>query len=87
MYLYIYVYVCIYVNSKNDNDLETFGTGLRDCRCKESPFVNRGHDLIITGDLRFIENNHLRKLISKVPNFREVKTINWNIYKNPIRRE
>ena len=31
---------------------------------------------IITGDLRIIRNNKLRKLICKGPNYREPKTIN-----------
>ena len=34
-------------------DLETFGTGLRDCSCKESPLVNIDHGHILTGDLLF----------------------------------
>jgi hypothetical protein len=31
----------------------------------------------VTGDLRIIQNKHLRELIQKGPNFRESKTINW----------
>ena len=31
----------------------------------------------MTGDLRIIQNKHLRELIQKGPNFRESKTINW----------
>ena len=46
--------------------------------------MNRGHGHIKTGDLRFIENKHL---ISKESSFREAKTINWNIFKDAIRRE
>ena len=29
------------------NDLKTFGAGLRDWSCKESPFVNRDHGCIL----------------------------------------
>ena len=50
------------VSNNNVNDLEIFGAVLRDCSCKESQFVNRDHGHITTGDLRFIENKHLRKL-------------------------
>ena len=38
-------------NIIDGNDLETFGTVLRDCSCKKSSFVNRDHGHIITGDL------------------------------------
>ena len=55
------------------NDLETFRTGLRDCSCKESPFVDINHGQII--------NNHLRKLMRKGTIFPETRTINWYIYK------
>ena len=62
------------VNNIDVNDLETFGTVLRDCICKELQFENRGHGHVITGDLRFIKNKHLRNLISKESNFREART-------------
>ena len=42
-----------------------------------SQFVNGHHGHVVTGDLRIIRNDKLRKLISKGPNFREPKTINW----------
>ena len=64
------------VNNINVNDHLTYGTNLPLCNCQNSPFVDRDHGHIITGDLRFIENQHLRKLISKGPNYREPHPIN-----------
>ena len=65
------------VNSINTNDLESYGTGITSCDCHNSEFVNDHHGHIVTGDLRIIRNEKLRKLISKGPNYREPKTINW----------
>ena len=69
----------------NTTDLETFGTGIHDCECHNSNFRNEHHGHILTGDLRFIQNSRLRKLISKGPNFREPRTINWNKAKEEIK--
>ena len=38
----------------------------------------------MTGDLRIITNDHLRKLISKGPNYREPRSINWKKCKEAI---
>ena len=65
------------VNSIDTNDLGTFGTGITDCDCHNSQFVDEHHGHIVTGDLRIISNPKLRQLISKGPNYREPKTINW----------
>ena len=65
------------VNSINTEDGETFGTGIINCECSNSTFCDPTHSHIITGDLRIIQNQKLRKLITKGPNFREGKTINW----------
>ena len=35
------------------------------CKCNNSPFVDRYHKHIVTGDLRIIKNNDLRKLFIK----------------------
>ena len=59
------------------SDKTTFGTGLAECDCKNSDFTNKDHNHVLTGDLRIIQNKKLRDLISKGPNFREPKTINW----------
>jgi len=39
--------------------------------------MDQDHGHILTGDLRLVENQHLRKLISKGPNYREPRTIIW----------
>ena len=66
------------VESINTDDLDTFGTNLPSCQCQDSPFVDPDHGHIMTGDLSFVKNKHLRKLISKGPNYREPRNINWN---------
>ena len=65
------------VSSINTDDLETHGTGITSCDCHESEFIDGQHGHVVTGDLRIIQNDKLRKLISKGPNYREPKTINW----------
>ena len=65
------------VQNINTTDRETFGTGLSSCNCASSEFVDQNHGHVVTGNLRIIQNKHLRKLIQKGPNFREPKTINW----------
>ena len=65
------------VQNIDTNDSETFGTGLRTCNCLSSEFVDQNHGHVVTGDLRIIQNKHLRELIQKSPNFREPRTINW----------
>ena len=47
------------------------------CECASSQFCDVDHGHIITGDLRFIENSHLRSLLSKGPNYREPSNINY----------
>ena len=66
------------VKSIKTSNPETYGTGIVSCDCHDSPFKDQDHGHIVTGDLRIIENSKLRQLISKGPNFREAKTINWN---------
>ena len=41
------------------------------CCCASSPFIDKDHQHIITGDLRIVENTRLRKLLSRGPKFRE----------------
>ena len=48
------------------------------CSCSESSFCDPHHGHIVTGDLRIIENAKLRKLLTKGPNYRENKTINYS---------
>ena len=51
---------------------------LPDCHCAESAFCDPHHKHIVTGDLRIIKNNKLRKLLGKGPNYREPKFVNYN---------
>ena len=48
-----------------------------ECDCANSPFLNDHHKHIVTGDLRIIENKLLKELLSKGPNFREPKPIDF----------
>ena len=48
------------------------------CNCENSPFVDKNHGHIMTGDLKIIQNAKLRKLISKGPKYREPKPMDWN---------
>ena len=62
----------------NNLDLDLFLTNPDSLPCKSnnSPFVDRYHKHIVTGDLRIIKNNALRKLFIKGPKYREVRHIN-----------
>ena len=60
------------------NDTISYGSGLPSCNCHSSSFKDTHHNHIVTGDLRFIENSELRRLLSKGPNYREPRSINWN---------
>ena len=53
-------------------------TPLLPCGCSHSDFSDKHHGHIITGDLRLIKNNKLRKLFAKGPKYRETKFIDWN---------
>jgi len=48
------------------------------CHCHLSNFCDDHHGHIVTGDLRVIENNKLRKLLTKGPNFREPTFLNFS---------
>ena len=48
------------------------------CECANSPFKDPHHNHIVTGDLRLVKNTKLRRLMSKGPNYREPKTLNFN---------
>ena len=65
------------VNSIFVDEDVSFATNTDACECAGSPFINKDHKHIITGDLRIIENKKLRKLLSKGPNYREPKSINF----------
>ena len=54
------------------------------CECNNSPFADKHHKHIVTGDLRLISNSTLRKLLSKGPKYRESKPINLDKAKESI---
>lgn len=66
------------------HDTATYGTGLPSCDCENSEFCDPNHGHILTGDLRIIGNQKLRKLVARGPNFREAKMINWDHCKTEI---
>ena len=72
------------VSEIDTNDLTTYGTGLTSCDCAGSEFCDPNHGHILTGDLRVIGNQKLRKLVARGPNFREAKTIHWGHCKTEI---
>ena len=59
-----------------DEDV-SFVRDLPRCECENSQFCDPHHNHVITGDLRFVENVKLRQLLSKGPNYREARTINF----------
>ena len=72
------------VSEIDSNDLHTYGTGLASCDCQNSESCDPIHGHIVTGDLRIIGNQKLRKLVKRGPNFREAKTIHWGHCKTEI---
>ena len=59
-----------------DEDV-SFIRNLPKCDCTKSQFCDPHHEHIITGDLRVVSNDKLRQLLSKGPNYREARTINF----------
>ena len=64
----------------NSLDLDEFlaNPNVLPCECENSSFADKHHRHIITGDLRLIGNNNLRKFFAKGPKFRESKAIDLN---------
>ena len=48
------------------------------CHCADSSFCDPHHKHIITGDLRITKINKLSKLLTKGPDYREPRTINFS---------
>ena len=46
------------------------------CNCTTSPFTDPKHGHFVTGDIRIVQNNKLRKLLYKGPKYREPVSIN-----------
>ena len=66
-----------------DDDI-SFVENLPSCDCENSGFCDPHHKHIVSGDLRIITNQKLRKLLSKGPNYREPKTLNYHKCKQSI---
>ena len=47
------------------------------CHCNDSPYIDKNHGHIMTGDLKIIQNSKLRNLFSKGPKYREPKSFDW----------
>ena len=60
-----------------DDDV-SFVRNLPSCECEHSEFCDPHHKHVITGDLRVVSNQKLRKLFTKGPNYREPTTLNYN---------
>ena len=65
------------VHIEIDDDVSVIHN-LPSCDCNTSAFCDPHHKHVVTGDLRIIENLKLRWLLSKGPNYREAKTLNFN---------
>ena len=59
-----------------DEDV-SFVENLPSCDCSNSEFSDPHHKHIVSGDLRIVSNPKLRKLLSKGPNYREPKMLNY----------
>lgn len=54
------------------------------CHCEGSPYQDIHHGHIITGDLRIVNDNKLRKLLCKGPKYREPITLDFDLGKSNI---
>ena len=66
-----------------DEDV-SFVENLPPCDCENSEFCDPHHKHVVSGDLRIINDQKLRKLFSKGPNYREAKTVNYHKCKQSI---
>ena len=66
-----------------DEDI-SFVNNLPTCNCNNSNFCDPHHQHIVSGDLRIITNKKLRKLLSRGPNYREPKSLNYSKCKQSI---
>ena len=55
------------------------------CNCTTSPFTDANHGHIVSGDIRIVQNNKLRKLLCKSPKYREPVSINFSKCKTEIK--
>lgn len=71
------------LNIMVDEDV-SFVHNLPTCDCQNSEYCDPHHKHIVSGDLRIVSNEKLRKLLSKGPNYREPKTLNYSKCKQSI---
>ena len=64
-------------------DVTNYLSSPRSCECQMSKYCYQPH-VIITGDLKIIENAKLRELVSKGPKHREPNKIQWKATENTI---
>ena len=55
------------------------------CNCTTSPFTDPNHGHIVSGDIRIVQNNKLRKLLCKGPKYKEPVSINLSNCKTEIK--
>ena len=55
------------------------------CNCTTSPLTDPNHGHIVTVDIRIVQNNKLRKLLCRVPKYREPVSINFSNCKTEIK--
>ena len=60
-------------------DIEAFRDNMDivPCSCQDSSYKHKDLGHILTGDLSIVENNSLRKILSKRPKYREPKPSNF----------
>ncbi len=75
-----------YRQTMENLDIQEWNTNEHLCDCEESIFKDQHHGHVITGDLKIIQNDKLRKLISKGPNFREKNSINFSVQRKEIEK-
>ena len=66
------------VNSIYTDDEASYSINTDQCDCETSIFCDPDHKHVITGDLRLVKNNKLRKLMTKGPNYREPRSLNFS---------
>ena len=55
------------------------------CNCTTSPFTDANHGHILSGDIRIVQSNKLRKLLCKGPKYREPVSIKFSNCKTEIK--
>ena len=66
-----------------DEDVQ-FVQNLPSCECESSDFWDLHHQHVIIGDLPIVSHQKLHKPLTKGPNYREAKTLNYNKCKKEI---